>query len=43
MNKFTFMESGKSKLQLIEEMISTAKGNLKEGSIFFLILGMVGF
>jgi hypothetical protein len=32
------MESEKQ-LQLIEEMISTAKGNLKEGSIFYLIWG----
>lgn len=30
---------GEKQLQLIEEMIATAKGNLKDGSIFYLIWG----
>ena len=37
------METAKQNLQLIEEMIATAKGNLAEGSIFYLIWGWLVF
>ena len=37
--KFKIMEKSENNLKIIEEMIQTAKGNLSEGSIFYLIWG----